>query len=62
MAAGDTAAAADTAATKMKIALIVIVFVLVTLGPLVALWLRASFGKPPSSRPNPPEAGPDDDD
>ena len=47
----------------MKIALIIIVFVLVTLGPLLALWLRASFGKqPPASRPNPPESGPDDDD
>ncbi len=48
----------------MKIALIIIVFVLVTLGPLVALWLRSAFGKPPASRPNPPEAGagPDDDD
>jgi len=46
----------------MKIALIIIVFVLVTLGPLVALWLRAAFGKPPSSKPIPPESGQDDDD
>jgi hypothetical protein len=46
----------------LKIALIIIIFVLVTLGPLLALWLRAAFGKPPASRPIPPESGADDDD
>jgi hypothetical protein len=45
----------------MKTALIIIVFVLATLGPLVALWLRSTFGKPPASRPIPPESGQDDD-